>query len=198
MLFVLNDKSSKLYVGYMMIGSLVCLIAGALNNYVLALNGNDILYVTTVITPITEEIMKAIPVLYLAIFFTDKRETLISASFSLGVGFAILEDAVILAQNIKSLTLAWALARVVGAALMHGASTAMIGLGMSYVHKRKKLFFCGTFALLITSVMFHATFNVLVQSSYRIAAFLLPAAIYIPVLIHEISSRRKAKKTNKA
>ncbi|MBO6231578.1 MAG: PrsW family intramembrane metalloprotease [Ruminiclostridium sp.] len=193
MLFVLPDKKSRLFVGYLMVGSLICLMAGALNLFLLQIFNGDMLYVTTTITPISEEVLKAIPVLYLAIFFTDDRETLLSASFALGVGFAILEDAVILAQNPSAISLGWAFTRVVGAALMHGACTAMVGMGMSYIRKRRKLFFCGTVALLIAAILFHATFNVLVQSSFRIAAFLLPMSLYLPVIFYQIRQRKKKK-----
>ena len=193
MLFVLPDKRSRLLLGYLMVGALICLIAGALNLLLLDLFDGNIMYVTTTITPMSEEILKAIPVLYLAIFFTDDRETLLSVSFALGVGFAILEDAVILVQNIAGVSVGWALARVVGAALMHGACTAMVGMGMSYVKKRRKLFFSGTFALLVAAILFHATFNVLVQSSYRIAAFILPISLYLPVIIYQIRARRKSR-----
>lgn len=197
MLLVLPDKKSRLFLGYLMIGALICLMAGAINNFMLALFNGDMVYVTTTITPITEEILKALPVLYLALFFADDRDTLLAVSFALGVGFAILEDAVILAQNIETVSLAWAFARVVGAALMHGACTAMIGIGISYVHKRRKLFFCGTFALLMAAILFHATFNVLVQSDYRIVAFLLPLSVYIPVIIKLFFSKKKDAKAKK-
>ncbi len=191
MLFVLPDKRSRLFVGYLMLGALLCLIAGALNTLLLQLFDGDMLYVTTTITPISEEILKALPVLYLAIFFTDDRDTLLSAAFALGVGFAVLEDAVILAQNPAGVSIGWAFARVIGAALMHGACTSTIGLGMSYINKRRKLFFCGTLSLLITAILFHATFNVLVQSAYRIAAFILPISLYLPVIVGRLRARKK-------
>ena len=194
MLFILPDKRSRLFLGYMIIGALICLLAGALNNFLLGLFNNDGSYVTTTITPVVEEFLKALPVFYYAIIFSDDRETLLSISFATGVGFAVLEDAVILVQNIQNVSIGWAVIRVIGAALMHGACTSGVGMGISYVRKRKKLFFSGTFALLITAVIFHASFNVLVQSQYRVAALLMPAAVYIPVVISEIIRRRKAKK----
>ena len=83
--------------------------------------------------------------------------------------------------------------RVAGAALMHGACTAAVGMGMSYVKKRRKLFYCGTFALLVTAITFHATFNVLVQSNFKAAAFILPAALYLPVVITQVIKHRRAK-----
>jgi len=197
MLFILPDKQSRLILGYIMIGETVCLIAGAVNNLLLQVFGNDTVYVTTTVTPICEEVLKAIPVLYFAVLFSAKREVLLSISFACGIGFAILENAVILTQSFGQVSITWALGRVIGAALMHGACTALVGMGISYVHMRKKLFFCGTFALLVTAVLYHSTFNVLVQSDYSIAGFLMPAALYIPVVVSEIIRRRKLKAPEK-
>ncbi|HBI52583.1 MAG: PrsW family intramembrane metalloprotease [Ruminiclostridium sp.] len=191
MLFILPDKKSRLFLGYMIVGATVCLVAGGVNLWLLGLFNNDSMYVTTNITPISEELMKAIPVLYFAILFSDDRETLLSISFALGIGFAVLENAVILTQQIQNVSIVWALTRVIGAALMHGACTAAVGLGMSYIRKRRKLFFCGTFSLLALAIIFHATFNVLVQSSFRPAALIMPAAVYLPVTVNLFLKRRK-------
>ncbi|MBQ4487236.1 MAG: PrsW family intramembrane metalloprotease [Oscillospiraceae bacterium] len=191
MLLILPDKRSRLILGYMITGAVICLVAGQINTLLLHAFGNDMDYVTTTITPISEELLKAIPILYFALIFSDDRDTLLSISFALGIGFAVLENATILTQYIKSVTISWALARVIGAALMHGACTACVGMGMSYIRKRRKLFYSGTFALLITAIIFHATFNVLVQSEYRAAALILPSMVYIPVVIMTMIRNRK-------
>ena len=196
MLFILPEKRSRLFLGYMIIGCLICLLAGALNNYLLGLFGNDMMYVTTTITPVIEEILKALPVLYFAVIASDDREILLSISFATGVGFAVLENAVILAKNIQTVSIGWAIVRVIGAALMHGACTCFVGMGISYVHKRRKLFFSGTFALLMSAIIFHASFNILIQSDYSAVALFMPAAVYIPVVVSEIARRRKLKKAN--
>ncbi|MBQ9384425.1 MAG: PrsW family intramembrane metalloprotease [Ruminiclostridium sp.] len=193
MLFILPDKRSRLFLGYLIIGCTICLIAGEVNVWLLRLFGGDTAYVTSTITPISEELMKAVPVLYFAVVFSDDRDTLLSVSFALGIGFAVLENAVILTQNFATISFEWAITRVIGAALMHGACTSAVGLGMSYIRKRRKLFFCGTFALLTAAIIYHASFNVLVQSSFRVAALILPAALYIPVLVSALIRRRKQK-----
>lgn len=196
MLFILPDKQSRLCMGYVIIGETICLIVGALNIFLLQAFNNDNMYVTTTISPICEEVLKAIPVLYYAILFSAKREVLLSISFACGIGFAVLENAVILTKSFNNAEIgwAWALGRVVGAALMHGACTSLVGMGISYVHMRKKLFFCGTFALLVTAVLFHSTFNVFIQShDYNVIGTLMPAALYIPVAGKEILRRRKSK-----
>ena len=77
-IYAVPDKKSKLFLGYMLLGMVMCLIASELNSILLAFFGNDVRYVSSNITPIVEEALKALPVLYYAFFFSDNRETLLS------------------------------------------------------------------------------------------------------------------------
>ena len=190
MLLLLKNRS-KLIVGYMLIGIFVSLFVSELNTILLDWFKGDTLYVTTAITPISEEIVKALPVLIYAVLFSDDREKLMSIAFSAGIGFAMFENMVILIQNIENVSIGWAVIRGFSTALMHGVCTASIGYGMSFVRKRKKLFFSGTFALLVMSCIYHGIFNMLVQSDYKYFGFVLPAATYIPTLI-QLYNRTKA------
>ena len=182
MLFVL-EKKSKITAGYMLVGLFVCLFVSEVNGILLVHFNHDEYYVTTTITPITEEIAKALPVLYFAFIFSDKRDTLISLSIATGIGFAILENLMIFVANVEYVSLFWAAVRGFSSGLMHGLCTAAVGIGLSFVHKKKKLFVCGTFALLIAAITYHALYNTLIQSKYQIIGAILPMATYIPVLI---------------
>ena len=182
MLFVL-EKKSKITVGYMLIGIFVCLFISEVNGLLLQTFGNDTYYVTTTITPITEEIIKALPVLYFAFLFSDKQETLISLSIATGVGFAILENLMIFVANVDNISLFWAAVRGFSSGLMHGLCTAAVGIGLSFVHKKRKLFYCGTFALLTVAITYHAIYNTLIQSDYQYVGAFLPIATYVPVLL---------------
>jgi RsiW-degrading membrane proteinase PrsW (M82 family) len=182
MLFVL-EKKSKITAGYMLIGILVCLFISEINGFLLELFNYDTYYVTTTITPVTEEIIKALPVMYFAFLFSDKRETLISLSIATGIGFAILENLMLFVANVEYISLFWAAVRGFSSGLMHGLCTAAVGIGLSFVHKKKKLFVCGTFALLIVAITYHSIYNTLIQSEYQMIGAILPMATYIPVLV---------------
>ena len=182
MLFVL-EKKSKITVGYMLIGIFVCLFISEVNGLLLQTFGNDTYYVTTTITPITEEIIKALPVLYFAFLFSDKQETLISLSIATGIGFAILENLMIFVANVDNISLFWAAVRGFSSGLMHGLCTAAVGIGLSFVHKKRKLFYCGTFALLTVAITYHAIYNTLIQSDYQYVGAFLPIATYVPMLL---------------
>ena len=83
--------------------------------------------------------------------------------------------------------------------MMHGICTAAVGYGMSFVKKRKKLFYCGTFALLMMAIIYHGIFNMLVQSEdLKYFGFVLPLATYIPVVIALVKRIRNKRKTANA
>ncbi len=73
-----------------------------------------------------------------------------------------------------------------GAAQMHSACSALVGLGVSFVYKRRKLFWCGTFSLLLAASVFHAIFNLLVQSELRWLAFVWSALLFVPQLVSRL------------
>ncbi|MBR0412653.1 MAG: hypothetical protein IJI47_03705, partial [Eubacterium sp.] len=54
-----------------------------------------------------------------------------------------------------------------------------------FIKKKKKLFYCGTFALLTMASIYHGIFNMLVQSDYKFLGFVLPALTYVPILIQQ-------------
>ena len=197
MLFMLR-KRSRLLVGYMLVGIFVSLFVSELNTIILNMFQGNVIYVTTTITPITEEIVKALPVLFYAIVFSDDREKIMPIAFATGVGFAMFENMVILVQNVETVTIGWAIIRGFSTALMHAVCTVAVAFGICFIRKRRKLFYCGTFALLTIAFIYHGIFNMLVQSDYKYVGFVLPAITYVPMLFQQYFyyKKQKAKKTS--
>ena len=194
LLLLLLKKRSKMIVGFMLIGIFVSLFVSELNSILLAYFNNDILFTTTSITPITEETFKAIPILFYAIVISDRQDKVLPLAFSLGIGFGMFENMVLLVQNIESVTIAWAIIRGFSTALMHGVCTLTVGFGICFVRKKRKLFISGTFALLILASIYHGIFNMLVQSDYKYFGFVIPAVTYIPILLRQDKDYIKHKK----
>ena len=184
-------KRSRLLIGYMLIGIFVSLFVSEVNTILLGMFKDDALYVTTTITPISEEIVKALPILFYAIVFSNDRDRVLPIAFATGVGFAMFENMVILVQNVENVTIGWAIIRGFATALMHAVCTVMVGYGICFVKKKKKLFYCGTFALLTMAMIYHGIFKLLVQSDYKYLGFFLPAVTYIPILVWHYRSYRK-------
>lgn len=73
--------------------------------------------------------------------------------------------------------------RAFGSGLMHGMCTLLVGVGISFVKKKRKLFVVGTFGLLSTAIVYHGIYNILIQSEYSMIGAFLPIVTYIPFVI---------------
>lgn len=192
----LIHKTSRRIMVFLLIGISAALFISEINGLMLRLLGYNTPYVTTTVTPVTEEIIKAIPVLIYAFVVSDDPKKLVSSSFAVGIGFALFENTYILVTSVDAVSIEWAIIRGFSTALMHGICTATVGYGMSFVKKHKKLFYCGTFALLMISIIYHGIFNMLVQSDswLKYLGFVLPLTTYIPVVYELIKSVKNKKK----
>ena len=189
---LLMEKKTRLPIAFMLIGIFVSVFASEVNGLFSNLLFMDMYSKTVIVTPISEEILKALPILYYAIVISDKRERLFTASMALGIGFALLENAYFL-LNSDNFTILIAVIRAFGAGLMHGMCTLLVGVGISFVKKKRKLFAVGTFGLLSTAIVYHGIYNILIQSEFSIAGALLPIVTYIPFLIWRLRIKCRSK-----
>jgi len=191
MIPLLKGRSRQL-LGFTLIGILICLFTSELNSLLLPLFDNDIVYMTTVVTPVIEELSKMIPILLFALLFDNKLDTLFVLGLALGIGFGFFENTLVLVQNISNVSITWALIRGFATALMHGICTLSVGLGISFVRKKRKLFYPGLFALLTYTSVYHGIFNML-QVRYQYVGLILPIITYIPLVILQVVIAKKAK-----
>ena len=184
----LIEKKARQPIIFVLIGIFVSVFAAEVNGLLRTLLPMSAFEVTIIVTPITEEILKALPVLVFAIVLDAKKEALFTAAMAVGIGFAVLENAYYL-LNDASFNMIDAIIRAFGAGLMHGMCTLLIGVGISFVKKKSKIFVVGTFALLSTAITYHGIYNMLVQSDYRAVGFLLPISTYIPFVVWRLRKK---------
>lgn len=99
-LFVL-EKRERLVVGYILAGATVCILLSKANTVLYRALGQNMLYFVTTVSPITEEIGKALPVLVFAFLISSERVKLEQISFVEGLGFAIMENMILFTQNLS-------------------------------------------------------------------------------------------------
>ena len=186
---LLVEKKSRFAITFILVGIFVSVFSSEVNGLLEKMLPMDVYSVTVIVTPVTEELFKMLPVLYYAVFISDKKEKLFTASMATGIGFAILENAYYL-LNYSDFTMLNAVIRAFGAGLMHGMCTLLVGVGISFVKKKRKLFAVGTFGLLSTAIVYHGIYNILIQSEYSIIGALLPIATYIPFVVWRIKYRK--------
>ena len=190
MLTLLIEKRSRLPVTFVLIGIFASVFVSEVNGLLARLLPISMHDTTVIVTPITEEVVKALPILYFAIVISDKREQLFTASMATGIGFAVLENAYYMI-NYPNFSMLSAVIRAFGAGLMHGMCTLLVGMGISFVKKKRKMFAVGTFGFLSTAIVYHGIYNILIQSKDSLIGALLPIVTYIPFLIWRIRSRSR-------
>ena len=187
----LVEKKARRTVIFFITGICAAVFASEVNGILTYLIPLDVFDFTVRVTPITEEFIKAIPVLFFAKEISDKKETLITVSLAVGIGFAIMENTYILTQNVGYVSLLWAIMRGFGTGIMHGMCTFLVGTGFTFANKNKKLFVVGTFALLSLAITYHSVFNMLVQSDYKYIGASLPIITYVPLVLWVYKNRKK-------
>ena len=188
----LIEKKARQPIVFVLAGIFISVFAAEVNGLLCMLLPMNTFEVTIIVTPITEEILKAVPILIFATVLDAKKEALFTAAMAVGIGFAVLENAYYL-LNDASFNMIDAIIRAFGAGLMHGMCTLLIGVGISFVKKKSKIFVVGTFALLSTAITYHGIYNMLVQSDYRAVGFLLPISTYIPFVVWRINKKKTIK-----
>lgn len=186
----LVEKKARHPLIFVLIGIFVSVFAAEVNGVMVDLLPLSTFEVTIIVTPISEEILKALPILFFATLLSPKKEAVFTAAMAIGIGFAVLENAFYM-LNDTSFNMIDAIVRAFGAGLMHGMCTLLVGVGILFVKKKRKLFVVGTFAMLSTAITYHGIYNMLVQSDYQIIGYLLPIATYIPFMVWRIRKIRQ-------
>lgn len=178
LLMTILNKQSRLLLGFMLGGMVLAVCAYEINSLVCAVFRISGAELSIKAAPVIEEILKALPVLFFAVLVSDEKKQILQLAMAVGIGFAILENAFLLITYADQVDIGWAVVRGVSTSLSHGICTMIVGCGIIFVRKQKKLFYTGIFALLAAAMTLHATFNLLILSPYDYVALALPIVIY--------------------
>ncbi|MBQ0026536.1 MAG: PrsW family intramembrane metalloprotease [Lachnospiraceae bacterium] len=189
MLLLLVTGKSRRLVLFFIFGITACLLCGELNG-ILTQFFDSTKYFTVNISPITEELCKAFPVIVYAFMYKPGRQQLLECGVAVGIGFAVLENAFILANNAEFITIELAVARGIGAGMMHGLCQAAVAYGLSYITQYRKLSYTGTITFLFVAIVYHSIYNCLVQSAYYWVAYILTVGL-VMVIAFQMYTRRK-------
>ena len=195
-IFAMREKYSKRFLIFIVIGLSICLVSAQINTILIDMLKMDLLNYTITISPINEEILKAIPLIFFTLAFAKEKDEILPLGFAIGIGYAILESIVVYCNSLYELTVSWAIIRGFGAALMHSVCTAMIAMGLSYVFNNKKSHMEGILGLFSLAILYHATFNAFIQTDYSIVALIMPVLLFIPINHIEYKKKKYLEKNN--
>ncbi len=199
MMLIPIEKQSRKIVVALLMGMFLCLFVSEVNGLLLRVTKSTMLYLTTNVTPITEEFVKVLPVIYYAYIFSDDEKSVTTVAFATGVGFAMLENIIILMQHLASANFIFAMIRGFSTGLMHSITTMLVANFVPYIHKKKKLFLCGVLCSFNLAVVFHSVFNLLVEAESAVANYIgyfLPVSIYMVINVFVLKKFVKKNKAN--
>ena len=188
--FCLRGKGRRL-IAFLLCGMTVCLLSSYISTFLATVYGADFLTASLEISPLVEELMKFLPVLFYLIVFEPDIRALFDAVLVVAVGFATFENVCFLTQNgasdIKHLLL-----RGFGTGAMHVVCGAIVAFGLMYLWDRVWIRGAGTVGLLAVAMVYHGIYNILVSQS-GIPAFIGYAIPMLSIILFLVFRRDREK-----
>ena len=166
---------TRIFMLFMMAGMSVCLLSAYVNSFFMGHYGVSATVAVVEITPVCEEVMKLLPLLFYFLIFEPEPKELPSAAIAIAVGFATFENVCYLTENgAENFTLL--LIRGISAGAIHILCGILTGFGISYVFRRRWLALTGTAGILGACTGFHAIYNLLItaDSPWNMTGYLFP------------------------
>ncbi len=155
-----------------------CLLSAYINTFFAAVYEADAFIATVEIAPVTEEVIKLLPLLFYLLVFEPKPDKIKSAAIISAVSFATFENICYLIQN-GTEYFSFIFFRGFGTGAMHVICGALVGSGLVYAWQRTWLKIAGTCGLLGAAITFHAVYNLLIAygGAAQYIAYALPVLI---------------------
>ena len=173
LLFVRGDV--RRYTAAFLFGMGVCLIAAYISGFLNLVSGMGENDTSVFLSPIVEELMKLMPLLFFIVLFTPEEHTLTMLAVAIGAGFATFENCCyILTSGAESFT--FIMIRGLAVGVMHIVSILALAVWFIIATHLQVFSFSSIIGGLSLSMVFHALYNLLVSEPgvSRYIGYLLP------------------------
>lgn len=166
-------RGKRKYPLFLLLGVVSSFLSRLLCACLQPLSGESGLVFDTGWGALLSELFKTLPLLFYGVFVSNRRQEAVGLGFCLGAGFGLL------AVNFDFLLFpsgggfGVVLLRSLCLLASHSITAALIGLGVSLVRKRRKLFITGTLTFLTTAVLYNATVTLFLRSAFPVFAYFL-------------------------
>lgn len=176
-LFFTNGRTRG-FTLFSLLGMGMCLLSAYVSSFFMGYYGSDAVVTSIEITPVCEEIMKLLPLLFYFLIFEPEPQELPMAAIGIGVGFATFENVCYLTEN-GAEEFFFLLIRGISAGALHILCGIICGFGISYVFRRRWLSVTGTVGILGFCTGFHAIYNLLVSAGgvWQSVGYLFPSLL---------------------
>ncbi|MBQ6623108.1 MAG: PrsW family intramembrane metalloprotease, partial [Mogibacterium sp.] len=154
--------SARRFTTAFLFGMGVCLLAAYISGFINVASGMGAEDTAIFISPIVEEIMKFLPILFFLFMFMPNDRTLLIIAVGICAGFATFENCCyILSTGVERLT--YVLIRGMAVGVMHVVSGLAVSFGLVVARRYNMLTIAGVVGALGLSTTFHALYNLMVS-----------------------------------
>lgn len=155
-------KEGIRFVLGLIVGMLVCLLSAYISAYLGAVTETENEHIAVYVSPIVEEIMKILPVLFVLFIFDPPSDQVFLFAVAVGVGFATFENCCYL-LSVGSQSISYMLIRGLAAGVMHIVSILFATIGLMQMRAFKAMSLPAATGAVILSITYHALYNLLVS-----------------------------------
>ena len=168
-LFFVQGSARRFTISFLA-GMVVCLLAAYISGFINVVSGMSAEDTAIFISPIVEELMKYLPILFFLFMFMPENKTLMIIAVGICTGFATFENCCYILSSGAS-SLPYVLIRGMAVGVMHVVSGLGVTFGLVLSRRYNMLTLAGLVGALGISTIFHALYNLLVSEPGITTAF---------------------------
>ena len=157
-----SQGDARRFVLNFLIGMISCLLGAYISGFFNAVTGNGVEETAIFISPVVEETIKFLPLLFYFYMFDPTDKELFNSAVGIGVGFSMFENVCsMISAGTESIV--FLLIRGLAVGVMHIVSVMALTLGLVIAKKFKALQISSMIGALSVSMLFHGMYNLLVS-----------------------------------
>ncbi|MBO4819598.1 MAG: PrsW family intramembrane metalloprotease [Firmicutes bacterium] len=160
-LLFITGKAKRFALSFS-VGMIVCLLAAYISGYTELLSDIDEFEAAVYVSPIIEELMKMLPVLFCLVVLRTEGSDLLLVAAGIGSGFATFENCCYLLTR-GSGVFSYVMIRGLAVGIMHIVCMMVFALSLIAAKRFHALSFPGVFGCLALSMTYHGLYNLLVS-----------------------------------
>ena len=179
---------SRSFTLFVTMGMGVCLLSAYVTRFFMCLYGVDGMLTAIEITPVCEELLKLLPLLFYYLIFEPAPGELPMVAIAIATGFATLENVCYLTAN-GAADFSFLLIRGISAGGLHILCGILSGFGISYVFRSRWLALTGTAGIFGACTGFHGIYNLLITADgvWKAAGYLFPSVLIVCLFIAKVN-----------
>ena len=159
---VFTRRSTRRFITAFILGMVVCLISAYFSGFIKFVTGTSMNDTAVFYSPIVEEILKMLPLLFYIFVFQQKDDKIFIVAVGIGLGFATFENCCYILSSGAS-DMGYILVRGMAVGIMHLVCALLLVLGLSLARYFRLLNIPAGIGALTIPTVFHGLYNLLVS-----------------------------------